>query len=152
LYKAGSGANEAAVVSLTSEGAQIPANQVAFEVKAEVVLERSIAVTSVTPRMRSLGRSASLMAILPNGKRVVVFQTPRWNPAWVLACNFRTPLVLEAGSKLQASFTFDNTAENVRNPNRPPHAVKIGSGSSDERAEFDLIWVSPQSLAVSARG
>src|SRR5262249_42528345 len=45
---------------------------------------------------------------------------------------------LPAGTRLDMEYAFDNSAQNARNPSRPPERVSWGWRSSDEMAD---VWI-----------
>jgi Flp pilus assembly protein TadD len=47
-------------------------------------------------------------------------------------------MTLPAGTKIAMRFAYDNSAENVRNPNHPPARVMAGNRASDEMAH---LWL-----------
>jgi hypothetical protein len=46
--------------------------------------------------------------------------------------------MLPAGTKLDVEITYDNSAENPRNPNNPPIRIKWGEDSTDEMGNMSL--------------
>ena len=44
-----------------------------------------------------------------------------------------------AGTRVDTTWTFDNSAENPRNPNSPPKRVKWGLGTLDEMGSMTLL-------------
>src|SRR5207244_4309135 len=52
-----------------------------------------------------------------------------------------SPVFLPKGTKLSMRYTFDNSKDNIRNPNSPPKRVTYGSQTTDEMAElwFQLL-------------
>ena len=47
---------------------------------------------------------------------------------------FTQPIPLPAGTRIDMVAVFDNSAENLRQPNRPPRPVSWGDGTTDEMA------------------
>jgi hypothetical protein len=47
---------------------------------------------------------------------------------------FKEPVALPRGSRLEMVATFDNSAANPRNPNRPPERVIFGEQMTEEMA------------------
>ena len=57
-----------------------------------------------------------------------------FNDGSVHKYQFKTPLRLPKGTKIDMEYTFDNSADNVRNPSTPPKRVKLGEQTNDEMA------------------
>src|SRR6185295_1937730 len=51
---------------------------------------------------------------------------------------FKSRVRLPKGTRLDATITYDNSAENPRNPTRPPNRVKWGPMTTDEMAAMTL--------------
>ena len=63
-----------------------------------------------------------------------LLRIPDWNFDWQQQYTYAAPLRLPAGSRVEMEFTYDNSAENPRNPHHPPQRVTWGPGSADEMA------------------
>jgi tetratricopeptide (TPR) repeat protein len=72
-----------------------------------------------------------------------------WDFNWQDEYQYETPVLLPAGTRLTMRYTFDNSAENPRNPQVPPRTVRFGNRSLDEMATLTL-QVLPES--ADARG
>ena len=55
-----------------------------------------------------------------------------WDFNWQSDYQFERPMRLPAGTRLVMETVHDNSAENIRNPNRPPRRVTWGEQTSDE--------------------
>ena len=60
-------------------------------------------------------------------------------------------MTLPAGTKITMRFAYDNSADNVRNPNHPPQRVMAGNRASDEMAHL-WLQVLPTGDASGAAG
>ena len=62
-------------------------------------------------------------------------------------------MTLPAGTKITMRYAYDNSAENVRNPNHPPVRVMAGNRASDEMAHLWLqVLPSDSATAAEAAG
>ncbi len=61
-----------------------------------------------------------------------------WDFNWQDEYRYATPIALPAGTTLHMEFTYDNSAENPRNPHTPPRRVVYGPHSTDEMGD---LWV-----------
>jgi hypothetical protein len=57
---------------------------------------------------------------------------PEWDFHWQGFYTFQKPVLIPAGSELFGEATYDNTSNNIHNPNSPPRDVRQGEGTDDE--------------------
>ncbi len=117
---------------------RIPANEMKT-FNAQYNLNYSITVFEVTPHMHLIGKSIKSFAVTPNNDTLHFIHIPDWDFHWQGSYFFRKPIVIPAGSKLYAEATYDNTANNPKNPNSPPKLVTAGWGTEDEMMGIALI-------------
>ena len=87
---------------------------------------------AVTPHMHLLGRSMKMTATLPDGATKPLVYVNDWDFNWQETYLYKEPVALPKGTQIKLEATFDNSAENPRNPNSPPKLVKWGEGTADE--------------------
>jgi peroxiredoxin len=94
---------------------------------------------SFMPHMHLRGKSFFYEAILPNGKREILLDVPKYDFNWQTAYRQERPLKLPAGTRIHAIAHFDNSEENLNNPN-PKAAVTWGDQTYEEMmiGYFDL--------------
>jgi hypothetical protein len=63
---------------------------------------------------------------------------PDWDFTWQEGYRFQDFLDLPKGTMLHAKITYDNSAENPRNPTNPPRRVRWGKESTDEMGSITL--------------
>lgn len=95
---------------------------------------------SVFPHAHYLARSVEIEATLPSGDRRWLLRIADWDFAWQDQYRFREPLELPAGTRIELRITYDNSAQNPRNPSSPPRRVVSGPASTDEmgNATFEV--------------
>jgi hypothetical protein len=109
----------------------IPANTVkTFYSKIRVPTNRTI--TGVMPHMHLLGKSIKSFAVTPVGDTIHLVDIPEWDFHWQGFYTFQKPVLIPAGSELFGEATYDNTSNNIHNPNSPPRDVRQGEGTDDE--------------------
>lgn len=101
-------------------------------------------VLGVYPHAHYVGKEIQGYATLPDGTRKWLIHIKDWDFNWQDVYHYEEPLHLPKGSVLSMRYSFDNSAENPRNPNQPPRRVVGGNGSQDEMCH---LW--PQVLASS---
>ena len=110
----------------------------AYVIEDSYVLPVDVRVLSVYPHAHYLAREMQGFATLPDGSREWLIRIMEWDFLKQDRYTYKEPLFLPAGTKLTMRFTYDNTAENPRNPNRPPRRVVYGPNSSDEMGD---LWI-----------
>jgi hypothetical protein len=74
------------------------------------------------------------VARLPDGSVRWLIRIEDWDVNWQEQYRYRSPVRLPEGTRLEMEFTYDNSEENIRNPNHPPRRVRWGPDSTDEMA------------------
>jgi hypothetical protein len=128
-------------LALTSFVLDIPAGAQDYVVEDSYVLPTDAEVLAVLPHAHYLARQMQGWATRPDGSKEWLLFIKEWDFNWQGDYRYERPIFLSRGSKLSMRFTFDNSTNNVRNPNHPPKAVTYGPQSSDEMAElwFQLL-------------
>jgi len=103
-------------------------------------------IYAVWPHMHYLGRTIKAWVKFPGGYSKPLVAIDDWDPEWQLLYYLKTPMKVPAGSKVYVTATYDNSANNPRNPNSPPRVVEGGESSKDEMLFFELFEVVPKDL------
>lgn len=111
-------------------------------------------IVAVTPHMHLIGDELKLTATLADGSVKPMIWIKNWDFNWQHQYFYATPVAIERGTKLELTATFDNSAENPRNPNSPPKAIRFGENTTDEMAGVILLVVDdhPQANGVASKG
>ena len=107
-------------------------------------LPHEVDLVEVSPHMHYLGKHVDVVATLPDGYEEPLIQIPAWDFRWQGAYFYRRPLNLPAGTRIDAYFEFDNSAQNPANPSSPPIRVVEGWRTVDEMCLL-FFRVAPQS-------
>jgi peroxiredoxin len=83
------------------------------------------------PHMHLRGKSFFYEAVFPNGKRETLLDVPKYDFNWQTAYREKQPLKLPTGTRVHAIAHFDNSEENLNNPN-PKAAVTWGDQTYEE--------------------
>jgi Flp pilus assembly protein TadD len=126
------------LVKLESETIDIPAGQPDYVVTDSYVLPADVEVQSVYPHAHFLARDVRGIATLPDGTVTWLIWIKAWDFKWQDQYRYKVPLFLPKGTTLTMRFTYDNSADNARNPHHPPQRVRNGSHSFDEMA---VLWL-----------
>jgi Flp pilus assembly protein TadD/mono/diheme cytochrome c family protein len=116
----------------------IPAGQKHFLVSDDFTLPVDADVLAIYPHAHCLGKDLLATATLPNGSKKTLIHITHWDLNWQAVYRYAQPVPLPKGTMISMRFTYDNSAENIRNPNQPPKRVLAGNRASDEMAH---LWL-----------
>jgi mono/diheme cytochrome c family protein len=111
---------------------RIPPGDSDYVVHASLPLEEDVTAYRVTPHMHLLGKEMKVTATLPDGTVLPLVHVTDWDFNWQTSYQFKTPLRLPAGSRVDLEAHYDNSAGNPVNPNTPPRLVHWGEQTTDE--------------------
>jgi mono/diheme cytochrome c family protein len=111
---------------------ELPADKSNIEIQAQWEIPVDVVAYAVTPHMHLLGRDIQMSLKFPDGHVEPLIKIDNWDFNWQYSYYFEQPLDVPKGSVLQVVSHYDNTADNPRNPNRPPRLVKWGEATTDE--------------------
>jgi hypothetical protein len=110
----------------------IPAGESNYTLRREYTLPYAVTVYGAMPHMHLLGRSMKAWYELPDGTKKPLVYINDWDFNWQFMYSLKEPLRLPAGTKEIVEATYDNSAQNPRNPNNPPRRVTWGEQTTDE--------------------
>ena len=105
---------------------------------------------AVQPHAHFLAKEARAWATLPGGAVVPLIYIKDWNFHWQDVYTYAQPLALPKGTVIEMRYTYDNSAANRANPNRPPRRVTFGQTSASEMGSL-WLQVVPRRPADLAR-
>jgi len=140
-------------VGLRDFAIDVPAGATNHTVEQTYSLAADVDVLSVLPHAHYLGRRFTALATLPDGRQQPLLRIANWDFNWQGEYLFQRPVFLPRGTTISMRWQYDNSTNNVRNPNTPPQRVRYGLQSSDEMAE---LWLQvlprrPEDTAALAR-
>jgi tetratricopeptide (TPR) repeat protein len=103
-------------------------------------------VLGVQPHAHYLARDIHGLATLPDGSTRELIYIRDWDFHWQDVYQFAAPVALPKGTVVSMRYTYDNSAANPRNPNKPPKRVTFGQTSTSEMGSL-WIQVLPHSAA-----
>ncbi|MEX0901260.1 MAG: hypothetical protein WDZ76_00785 [Pseudohongiellaceae bacterium] len=103
------------------------------------VLEEPAVIHSYRPHLHMRGKVMTMEAIYPDGRKEVLSQVDKYNHNWQISYLYEDDVkpLLPAGTVLQFTSVFDNTANNPINPD-PEQWVVFGRRGVDEMSH---AWV-----------
>ena len=120
------------IFPLVNTGLHIPPGDKDCQVPADLPVLLDSTLLTVFPHMHNLGRKMTVTATLPDGTKKTLIAVPDWDFNWQGFYAYKQPVHLPAGSYIHLIAHYDNSADNPRNPNRPPKAVVWGGQTTDE--------------------
>ncbi len=116
----------------------IPAGAKDFLVSDDFKMPIDVDVLAVYPHAHYLGKVLEAYATLPNGERKWLIRIPDWDLNWQAVYRYVAPVFLPKGTVVSMRFRYDNSKDNIRNPNSPPKRVLGGNQASDEMGH---LWL-----------
>jgi Flp pilus assembly protein TadD len=116
----------------------IPPGEKNFLVTDEFTLPEDVQLLAIYPHAHYVGKDLQAFATFPDGTQKSLIHIPSWDLNWQAVFRYETPVELPAGTVISMRYRYDNSGENIRNPNVPPKRVVGGNRASDEMAH---LWL-----------
>jgi hypothetical protein len=130
---------------ITSEAANprfaIPPHDANYQVTSTSnTSPHDLTLLSLSPHMHVRGKSFKYEARYPDGKREVLLDVPHYDFNWQTRYALLEPKVLPAGTRMFCTAVFDNSEDNLANPD-PTKEVRWGDQSWEEMmiGYFDVL-------------
>ena len=144
----------------------IPAGMKDYRTEDSYVVPVDVEVYGIQPHAHFRAREIRGFATLPDGTKQWLIYIADWDFDWQDAYRYAEPFLLPQGTTIDMQFTYDNSADNPRNPQLPPQRVRWGQNSVDEmgnlwiqvrartEAEREILYADfrPKALAQDAAG
>ena len=126
----------------------IPPGAKHFLVTDEFALPLDVDLLAIYPHAHYLGKDLQAVATLPDGSAKMLIHIPQWNLNWQAVYRYADPVPLPKGTTIAMRYIYDNSSENIANPNNPPRRVMAGNRSTDEMAH---LWLQVLPHSSSSR-
>ena len=113
-------------------GIDIPPGENDYKVTSKFTTPVDIDLVGVGAHMHYIGHTAKAHATLPDGTVKPLFYIDDWDFNWQGRYIYDKPVRLPAGTTVEGTVSFDNSATNPFNPFNPPRRIKWGLESTDE--------------------
>jgi len=121
------------VLPLINQSFTIPPGDSNYKVSAAFQVPIfNIHLWLIAPHMHLLGRKMSVKATPLAGPNQCLIDIEDWDFNWQGMYRFKDPIAISAGTNLSLDAFYDNSADNVKNPNDPPKPVSWGEATTDE--------------------
>lgn len=119
-------------------GIDIPAGKKDFTIADSFTLPVDVKGFGISAHAHYIAKDMKMTATLPDGKTRTLLNIPDWDFGWQEQYEFKDMVPLPKGTKLNVKISYDNSAENPRNPTSPPRRVRWGKESTDEMGSVTL--------------
>lgn len=109
----------------------IPPHARDHPVQAEMTFNSAATLYRMNPHMHLRGKRVKYEAVYPSGKRETLLSVPDYDFNWQIGYALAEPKALPAGTRIVVSGAFDNSPQNLANPD-PNARVTWGDQSSME--------------------
>lgn len=99
------------------------------------VLPVDSTILAVMPHAHYLATDFRSWAVLPDGKKIWLLRIADWDFNWQREYTYAEPISLPKGTTVCMQVTYDNSADNPRNPHVPPQRILIGRDTFNEMAQ-----------------
>ena len=133
---------------------RIPPGDRNFAVTDSLVLPEDVDLLAIYPHAHYIGKTFDAWATLPNGTHLPLLRISDWDINWQAVYDYKKPVALPKGTRLEMRITYDNSDKNPRNPSHPPKLVTYGNGSEDEMGHvwFQLLTKDKMLLQEAVMG
>jgi peroxiredoxin/mono/diheme cytochrome c family protein len=109
----------------------IPPGDDNYETQSVHTFGSAVRLVTLTPHMHLRGKAFRYEAEYPDGRREILLDIPRYDFNWQLRYDLAEPKLMPKGTKLICTAHYDNSEENLSNPN-PKATVRWGDQTWDE--------------------
>src|SRR5690606_36137404 len=97
--------------------------------------------------MHLRGKAFRFTAKYPDGREEILLDVPQYDFSWQLTYDLAEPKQLPAGTIVKCDAYFDNSAENLVNPD-PTREVRWGEQTWDEMMIGTMVVTDPESAVA----
>ena len=126
------------MLRIGKQNIDMPPGDTRYTITDSFVLPVDAEVQAVQPHAHQRAREVTGTATLPDGTTKTLIHVADWDFRWQHLYRYVAPFMLPKGTTLAMNYTYDNSAENPRNPDRPPREVLWGQRSADEMGD---LWI-----------
>jgi len=119
-------------------GIDIPAGMKNYTLDDSLTLPVDMIAYSVGAHAHYVGKEMKATATLPDGTVKPLLWIQDWDFAWQDRYNYKDPVALPKGTRIDVHLAYDNSAGNPRNPSNPPQRVQWGEQSFDEMGSVTI--------------
>jgi peroxiredoxin len=122
---------------------RIPAGDGNYHIPAQRRFDKDVILHALMPHMHLRGKAFRFTATYPDGKEEILLDVPRYDFNWQLSYALAEPKRLPAGTAIKCDGYFDNSVENLVNPD-PSQEVHWGDQTWDEMMIGTMVVTDPE--------
>jgi peroxiredoxin len=126
-------------VVISAPGLYIPAGEARHKEVAYLTMPADAYLYTLYPHAHYRGYHVELKEVLPNGKEQMLLSLPKYDFNWQRDYDPVQPILVKAGTKLVATWVYDNSEHNPANPD-PKRNVTWGEQTPDEMMYFRINY------------
>ena len=119
------------VAGISNPRLSIPPHASDHRETASLKVPVAVRVLAFAPHLHVRGKSFRYETVMPDGSRKTLLDVPRYDFNWQLAYRLASPELVPAGSRVEVTAVYDNSASNPANPD-PNRTVRWGPQTFDE--------------------
>lgn len=121
--------------SLANNGFEIPPNVSNYRIGTARTLKKDILVLNYWPHGHFRAVGARYTAFYPDGREELLLDVPNYDQSWQLTYKYKEPKFMPKGTRIEADFWYDNTAERgLQRGFSADRALGFGDRTNDEMA------------------
>jgi peroxiredoxin len=117
----------------------IPAGEARHQEVAYLTFPADAYLLTLYPHAHYRGMHVELKAVTPDGKQAMLLSLPKYDFNWQRDYDPVKPILVKAGTKLVATWVYDNSEHNPANPD-PKRNVTWGEQTPDEMMYFRVNY------------
>jgi mono/diheme cytochrome c family protein len=120
-------------------GLDIPPGEKAFLLRDQFDLPVDAEAVMVGGHAHLLCQRMQLWVTPPGKERESLFLIDQWDFDWQNQYQYREPVLLPKGTRVEVEIEYDNSSDNKNNPSDPPQRVRWGEETTDEMGSISLL-------------
>jgi len=105
-----------------------------YKVEAQFTTPVDVEFVGITPHAHYIAKEMKVWAVTPDKKEIPLVWIKDWDFDWQEQYQFKTPVKIPKGTTVKMIYTYDNSADNPKNPATPPVRVRWGEQTTNEMA------------------
>jgi|GEM_PF-89565 len=122
---------EVIVTSAINFALQIPPGDDDYKARSRYIFTQDAQLMSLMPHMHLRGKAFRYDVTFPDGKQETLLSVPKYDFGWQTVYRLAEPRLMPAGSRMDCVAEFDNSEENLNNPD-PKVTVGFGDQTFEE--------------------